>query len=221
MHKHGSLWIFVPDEWASETDLFCRKELGLFRRNWILWLYSFGQSAKQSFTRSHTHLLYFVKTKSQFTYNADAMKVPSARQLVYKDSRAVKSGKQPDDTWCLLKSDLESALRADGDVWSQSRICGTFKEREAHSPNQIPLPLTNRIVKACSNPGDLVCDPFLGAGGSGVSALTFGRRFIGMDISKECVEHSAARLERTLTGIDADGQMALFPLTAKKKGKRS
>jgi site-specific DNA-methyltransferase (adenine-specific) len=202
LHKHGSMWVVMPPQWVSEVDVFCRNHLGLHRRNHVIWFFTFGQAAQKSFTTSHAHLLYYTKTKSVFTYNADDMRVPSARQLVYNDKRAVKGGKQPDDVWAMLKTDLEQALRADGDVWLHSRVCGSFKERQAHSPNQIPLPITDRIIRACSKPNDLCVDPFLGSGGTGVSAVTLGRRFIGFDISKQCVEHSTKRIDAALADLE-------------------
>src|SRR5690606_4157144 len=52
-------------------------------------------------SRSHAHLLYFVKNPDEFTFNANdpAIRVPSARQLVYGDKRANPNGRLPDDTW--------------------------------------------------------------------------------------------------------------------------
>lgn len=196
LHCHGSVWLVIPDEWVAEADLYCRNELRWCRRNWVIWTFSFGNAAQNRFTRSHVHLLYFVKTKSKFTFNADAVRVPSARQAVYNDNRALSKGKLPDDTWALLKPQVEGLLTPADDTWSVSRICGSFKERQKHSPNQIPLPITDRIVQATSNPGDTVLDCFLGAGGAGVSALAAGRNFVGIDISETCCRASAARIRR-------------------------
>lgn len=201
LKKHGALIVFVPDEWIAEVDLFCRQTLKMHRRNVVVWTYTFGQAARKSFTRSHTFILHFVKTKSKFTFNPEGIKVPSARQLVYNDKRQAKGGKLPDDTWCLLKSDLEQALRADGTAWLYSRVCGTYKEREDHSPNQIPVPLMDRLIKACSNPGELVVDFFCGTGSTGVAALQNGRRFLGIDLSPTCIKASAKRLDATLADL--------------------
>lgn len=192
----GSLWVFCPDEWASLTDVTC-KALGMERRNWVVWFFTFGQKAQNRFTRSKVHLLYFAKDRKRFTFNAEAVAVPSARQLVYKDKRATPAGKPPDDTWVLLREQLESC-GPDLDVWLESRVCGTFKERMPHSPNQLPVPLLERIVRACSNPGDLVADPFVGSGSSGVAAVRHGRHFLGYDLSAECVKKSRDRITQEL-----------------------
>jgi DNA modification methylase len=196
----GSFWVFTPDEWAADIDLFLRDKL--HRRNWIVWHYTFGQKATNKFTRSHTHILYFTKSKTDFTFNASAVGIPSARQLVYEDKRAAGL-KPPDDVWCLLKRDLEPQLTPDTDTWLESRICGTFKERKNHSPNQIPLPIMERIVLSCSNVGSLVLDPFGGTFSTGAACVKHGRHFLGLDVSQECVDAGKFRLsELQLEGTE-------------------
>ena len=57
-------------------------------------------NCKYKFSRSHTHLFHFVKDAKKFTFNAHAVRVPSARQLVYADSRALSAGKPPECAPC-------------------------------------------------------------------------------------------------------------------------
>lgn len=199
LHKHGSLWVFVPDEWVSEIDLLCRKDLKMYKRRHVVWAFTFGQRAIGNFTRSHCHLLYMTKTKTKYTFNEEAIRVPSARQLVYKDSRAMKGGKPPDATWMLLREQLEPCMTPDRDSWLVSRVCGTFKERKKHSPNQIPVPLMERIVLSTSNPGDWVMDPFCGTGSSGVACAMHNRNWEGYDLSATCVKETNQRLKDALS----------------------
>lgn len=198
VHKYGSIWVFAPDEWVSEIDMVCRHELKLFKRRHVIWAFTFGQKAQQNFTRSHVHLLYFLKTRSKYTFNEDALRVPSARQAVYKDKRAETKGKPPDDVWMLHRSQLEPHMTPDRDTWLESRICGTYKEREKHAPNQIPEAIMGRIVLACSDPGDLVVDPFAGTGSSGVACARHNRNYLGFDISPTCVRESRRRIAQGL-----------------------
>ncbi len=190
----GSMFICIGDEYAAEVNL-AMKEAGLHFRNWLIWYYTFGESQRKKFNRCHTHILYFTKSPSGFTFNADAVKVPSARQLIYKDKRAKAGGKLPDD------------------VWTISRVCGTFQERildedgSAH-PCQMPRAVMERIVKCSTDPGALVVDPFAGTGTTLDAAQRLGRRFIGCELSEQYVRVSAqrcfedseqfARLERAL-----------------------
>lgn len=60
--------------------------------------------------------------------------------------------------------------------------------------NALPLPLVTRLVKAFSDPGELVVDPMLGSGTTAIAAHLAGRRFIGGDLNPNAVRFAAARL---------------------------
>ena len=94
----------------------------------------------------------------------DSVTVPSARQTKYGDKRAAAGGKNLDD------------------VWQIPRIAGTHAERVEEVPTQLPIALVRLVVGCCSNPGDLVVDPFCGLGTTGVVAGELGRRFVGIEL---------------------------------------
>lgn len=200
LHKHGTFWLAICDEHVSELDVMA-KGLGFHRRSWVVWYYTFGVACQKTFSRSHTHLLYYTKTKSRFTWTGDT-RVPSARQLVYNDKRANPKGKLPDNTWVLAPEDTQKAfVHEDGkwlDTWLASRICGTFHERVDGAANQMPQEIMERIVKACSKPGDLVLDPFGGTFSTGEAALRLDRDFHGFDISKNYCRKGKDRLKAVL-----------------------
>ena len=201
LRPSGALWVFAPDEWVSDIDVHARRKLGFTKQNHVVWVFTFGQAAQKRFTRSKCHLLYLTKSKTKRTFNADALKVPSARQLVYGDKRAQSGGKLPDDTWMLLGSQMEPYMTPDTDAWLQSRVCGTFKEREKHSPNQLPVPIVRRIVEATTKPGDLVVDPFCGSGTTGVVCKLTGRAFRGYDVSSDAVKQARRRIAEAVAEI--------------------
>jgi len=177
----GSFWIAIGDEYAAEIRILGRK-LGLTLRNWVIWHYTFGQATKKKFARSHAHLFYFTKDPKVFTFNDMDIRVPSARQMNYADARANPNGKVPDD------------------VWSISRVCGTFTERVEWHPCQMPEKVLDRILRASSNEGDLVVDPFNGSGTTAAAAARLGRRYFTVDISDQYVEASRQRIADTLAG---------------------
>ena len=185
----GSLWIAIGDEYAAEVRTIAT-ELGLHPRNWVIWHYTFGQNTKSKFARSHTHLLYFVNHRRNFTFNHQAVRVPSDRQTTYADKRANPMGKLPDDVWTEFP-----------------RVCGTFGEREGWHPCQMPEMILARIIRACSNPDDLVFDPFSGSGTTLVVAKKLRRRYFGTDVSKDYVKRIKRRLADTeaLSGIKGEG----------------
>ncbi len=197
LHKHGTFWLAIHDSLVSEMDVLC-KSIGFHKRSHVVWSFTFGVNCAQNFTKSHTHLLYYTKTKSKYTFNADDpdLRVPSARQLIYNDKRANPKGRLPDDIWILRPGELAEFFKGHSDTWLVSRICGTFKERVEGADNQIPLPIMERIIRATSKPGDLVMDPFSGTGSTGVAAVSLGRQYIGYEISATMFAKSRDRISK-------------------------
>jgi len=201
----GTFWLAIGDEYAAELKLIAQNDLGRVCRNWVIWYYTFGVHCNRKFTRSHAHLFYFVKDARQFTFNDEAVRVPSARQLVYADRRANPKGRVPDDTWILRPQDVPEGFNPAEDVWFFSRVCGTFKERAGWHGCQMPEQLLGRIIKACSNPGELVLDPFGGSGTTLAVAKKLGRKWIGFELSREYARQIEKRLKPIKPGDPLDG----------------
>ncbi len=204
----GSFYLAIGDDYAADLCVIARRKLGFNLRNWIIWHYTFGQQPKAKFARSHTHILYFTKDAKEFTFNADDVRVASARQTTYADVRANPKGKLPDDVWFLRPQEAAAAdpqlFSTASDTWNVSRVCGTFKEREGWHGCQMPIEVLNRIIKSSSNPGDVVLDPFNGSGTTVVSAALLKRQYVGIDQSEEYVGYARKRLEHALSQSTAD-----------------
>ncbi len=201
----GTFWLAIGDEYAAELKMILQHEHKLCCRSWVVWYYTFGVNCKYKFSRSHAHLFYMVKSPLHFTFNVDAIRVPSARQLVYADRRAHPQGRLPDDTWILRPQDLPGGFQSHEDTWYFPRVCGTFKERTGWHGCQMPEQLLGRVIRACSNPGDLVLDPFAGSGTTLAVAKKLGRRFLGFELSPEYAARIQARLARTQPGDPLEG----------------
>ncbi len=187
---NGTIYIAIGDEFASEINIIL-KRTGFYFRNWIVWYYTFGQNQRKKFNRAHTHILYFTKDKNQFVFNDKDIRVPSARQLIYKDKRANPIGKIPDD------------------VWEFSRVCGTFKERIGKHPCQMPEDLLELIIKTSSNESDLVLDPFGGTGTTAAVAKNLKRSFVTIEISKDYYNIILKRLEGKVPEIKRNKKVGL------------
>ena len=101
-------------------------------------------------------------------------------------------------------------------------MAGTFKERAGFHGCQMPEQLLGRIVKACSNPGETVLDPFGGSGTTLVVAKKLDRRFIGFEFSKNYAKQIETRLRRTNVGDALSGPedpLASAPKTS--EGRRT
>jgi site-specific DNA-methyltransferase (adenine-specific) len=194
----GTFWLAIGDEYAAELKVMMQRELGLVCRSWVIWYYTFGVNCTKKFSRSHAHLFHMVKDRRKFTFNSKAVRVPSARQLVYGDGRANPDGRLPDDTWVLRPQDIPQSFQPDEDTLYFPRINGTFKEREGWHGCQMPEQLLGRIIRACSNEGELVLDPFGGSGTTLAVAKKLGRKYLGFELSAEY----AARIEKRLASIE-------------------
>ncbi len=203
--KQASIFVAIGDEYAAEMKIQLDR-MGWHFRNWIIWHYTFGVHCRTKFSRSHAHIFYYVVNPNEFTFNEEAIRVPSARQLVYADRRANPRGKLPDDTWVLRPQDEEKSFSDSMDSWYIPRVCGTFKERQkqknekrsAH-PCQMPEAILSRIIKVASNPGDLVLDPFAGSGTTLAVAKQLNRRFLGIELSPDYCQTIKNRLKSITT----------------------
>lgn len=176
----GSLWIISGQEHGAEIDLAIRRA-GFEMRNRITWYESFGVYCTNKFSRTSRPIFYAVKPGGQVTFNREAVTVPSARQTIYRDKRADPRG------------------RIMGDVWSINRVCGTFRERVPGVPTQLPQQLVRRIIEVSSNVGDMVVDPFLGSGTTGVVSVETGRMCLGIERNAEYVAIAKKRLTAAAT----------------------
>jgi site-specific DNA-methyltransferase (adenine-specific) len=193
----GAFWLAIGDEYAAELKVIAHREAGLSLRNWVIWYYTFGVHCSKKFTRSHAHLFYFVKDPKKFTFNDAAIRVPSARQLVYFDNRANAKGRVPDDTWIIRPQAIPDSFNPEEDTWYFPRVCGTFKERAGWHGCQMPEQLLGRIVKACSNLGEIVLDPFAGSGSTLIVAKKLMRNYLGFELSPEYCTQIQERLDAT------------------------
>ena len=217
----GTFWLAIGDEYAAELKLTLQRDCGLTCRSWVVWYYTFGVNCKEKFSRSHAHLFQMVKDPTNFTFNTESIRVPSARQLVYGDKRANPKGRLPDDTWILRPQDIPESFQSDEDTWYFPRVNGTFKERKGWHGCQMPEQLLGRIIRACSNEGESVLDPFTGSGTTLAVAKKLGRKFIGFELSEEYAARAQSRLDAACAGQPLDG--VENPLTSApdtRSGKR-
>ena len=189
----GSFFLAIGDEFVAEHKVRL-DALGLTMRNWIVWHYTFGVNCAKKFNRSHAHILYYVKNPKHYTFNPDAVRVPSARMTTYADRRANPVGKLPDDTWVLRPQESDAHFRDDQDTWHVPRVCGTFKERLGH-PCQMPEGVLERIVRVATNPDGVVLDPFAGSGTTLAVAKKLGRSYVGVELSEQYADGVRKRLQ--------------------------
>lgn len=195
--ENGTLCIHIPDELVTDVEAAVRSR-GLIRVDWIVWHYRFGQCTRSAFINSKAHCLVYVRDPNKRTWNPDAVLVESDR-VKYGDQRTAESvtpGRRvPLDVWGVGDT-FAPDYPGDGPFWGRVTGSASNKERWKGHPNQLPTRYLQRIVRAFSNPGDLVFDPFIGSGTTGLVCRHEGRRFIGVEISPATAESARERIEK-------------------------
>ena len=146
-------------------------------RNEIVWAYTGPGSPKmRQFNRKHDTILWYCKG-DKWTFNKDAVRLPYQKSTVDRGKydtaspttgpglRDVKRGKVPESWWRDIPS---------GGQISRNELVGY--------PTQKPIKLYDRIIRASSNKGDIVLDPFAGCATTPVAAERLDRQWIGMDL---------------------------------------
>lgn len=176
LRPSGSLWIISGQEHGADIDIAIQRA-GMTMRNRICWFESFGVYCHRKFARTSRPIFYATKSRRGFTFNAAAVRVPSARATKYGDRRAAPGGRIMDD------------------VWPINRVCGTFRERVPGVPTQLPESLVRRIIEVSSNPGDTILDPFAGSGTTLAVAKRLGRSGIGIELNADYAGIARRRID--------------------------
>jgi site-specific DNA-methyltransferase (adenine-specific) len=103
--------------------------------------------------------------------------------------KKIAGGKQMRSVW--MDIDKEESVP---DIWTINTPSVEEKHFGKH-PTQKPVALLERIILASTNPYDTILDPFTGSSTTGVVAIKHGRKFIGIDSSKEYMDLSTKRIE--------------------------
>lgn len=88
-------------------------------------------------------------------------------------------------------------------------------------PTQKPVAILKKMIEIASNPDDIVFDPFMGVGSTGVAALELGRRFIGIELEDDYFQAAKQRIESTLKLHNPTQPMALYDTNETTQGKTS
>jgi len=182
LKPNGSFYVMTATQFMPYFDIFLRNKLDILSR--VIWSYdSSGVQAKKYFGSMYEPILYCVKDKSNYTFNANDIlveaKTGSKRKLIdYR--KAVPT--------------VYNTEKVPGNVWDFARVRYRMNEYENH-PTQKPIALLERIIKASSNEGDLILDPFSGTFTTCAVAKNNNRRCIGIEMQDEYIKIGLRRLQ--------------------------
>lgn len=175
LRTDGSLFIHLDYRYVHYVKIILD---GLFGQdqfvNEIIWAYDYGGRPKDRFPKKHDTILWYSKSPNWVFNYDDIERIPYMASGLVGPEKAAR-GKLPTDVWWMTIVPTNS------------------KERTGY-PNQKPVKLIERIITACSNPGDLVADFYCGSGTTGVAAKNLGRDYLLVDINEVAINITNRRL---------------------------
>lgn len=185
LSEKGSIYVHIDWHVGAYVKVLMDDIFGkeLFR-NEIIWWYRRWSAASRNYQRMHDTILYYSKN---VTYTFNIQYQPYSQPDAIEDTvRGVVDGKLvrlKDAEGNYIKRDTKNKGVPCHDVFDIQHIQPTSRERIGYA-TQKPEALLERIIKASSNEGDLVCDFFGGSGTTAAVAERLGRRWITCDIGK-------------------------------------
>lgn len=182
LKSNGSFYVMTSTQFMPYFDIYLREKLDILSR--IIWSYdSSGVQAKKYFGSMYEPILFCVKDKDNYTFNANDILVEAKTGA----KRKLIDYRKPVPT-------VYSSEKVPGNVWEFARVRYRMDEYENH-PTQKPVALLERIIKASSNKGDTVLDPFSGTFTTCFVAKELERNCIGIELQDEYVKIGLRRLQ--------------------------
>ncbi|MCY4657707.1 MAG: adenine-specific DNA-methyltransferase [Gammaproteobacteria bacterium] len=177
----GSMYVMTSTQSMPYIDLWLRERINILSR--IVWHYdSSGVQAKSYFGSLYEPILHCVKDIKHYTFNADDIAVQARTGAV----RNLIDYRKPVPTRYNTK-------KVPGNTWYIPRVRYRMPEYEEH-PTQKPEALLERIIRASSNIGDVVLDPFGGTFTTCAVAQRLARTTIGIELQVDFVKIGVRRL---------------------------
>lgn len=208
LREDGSIFLHIDHTahaWvkALMDGIWGRKQF----RNEIVWAYTGPSNTKRWFPRKHDVLLWFSKGE-EWTFNIDDVRVPYSKSYVDRFKKSYNEGKGKSRIFASghdteRNQELAGIGKVPEDWWHEFSPVGRTKEN-LKFPTQKPIALYSRIIRGCSNAGDVVLDPFCGCATTPVAAERLGRQWVGMDLWDDAHQMVINRLVNE--GLAVEGQ---------------
>lgn len=193
----GSIYLHCDWHKAAHLKLLMDEVFGADRfLNEIAWCYQGTGKTVTQYKRKHDTLLFYSKS-GEWKFNARAVGTPFGEKQKKKFSGKDENGYYKEyrhaDGKVYRKYLQDDDFLPCNDWWSDIFVIQDHSERVGY-PTQKPEALIERVIKASSDPGDIVFDCFMGSGTTQAVAMKLGRRFIGADINLGAIQTTTKRL---------------------------
>ena len=198
----GSLFVLNLPKWAIHHAAFLNQRLEF--RHWIAW--DALSDPRGKLMPAHYALLYYTKPGGNPVFNCSAPGVKAKSDRV-----------MPPDSpkYCLRASCVKRRKQLGdddkvelSDIWFDIHRIKHKRDRDAH-PCQLPEKLMERIIRLTTNRGDLVFDPFCGAGTTAIAATKLGRHFVAVDSDPKYVAMTRTKIAAMREHADMFGEFAV------------
>lgn len=193
----GSIFVLNIPKWALEHAKHLNKTAYL--QNWIVW--DALSTPKGKIMPAHYSLLYYTKNPYGFTFN-QSKKIDHLSYCVRNTCVKSRNHRLFENSYKVEVSDF----------WSDLHRIKHKKDRDDH-PCQLPDKLMDRIIKTFSNEGDLVFDPFAGAGTTAIRAIKNSRKYTTIEIDPAYKEIT----EKKLLDLKKNGEIKRESVIKKEK----
>ena len=194
LSKKGSIFLHCDWHKSHHLRLLMDEVLGAgYFVNDIIWCYyGPGSPGMRQFNRKHDNIFWYSKSKGEWTFNDEDIRVPHNEKTSGNFKAGLKGSGFIDGKYELAEGKIPE------DYW-QFAIAGRYPNdgiKRTGYPTEKPFPLLERIIKAASNPGDIVFDCFMGSGVTAMSSINLGRKFIGADINATSIKDTIMRMNK-------------------------
>ena len=166
-------------------------------RNEIIWCYTGPSGSTKTFPKKHDTILWYSKSDS-WIFNSEEIRVPYKALHTDSGKNAAiwgEKGKLQDEE---TRQKYLDRGKIPPDFWDDIHSGGHMSPNERLGyPTQKPKALSERIIKASSNEGDLVADFFCGSGTLSEAAERTGRKWIASDLSRFAIHTTRKRMLKT------------------------
>ena len=173
----GTFWLAIGDEYAAELKVMLQREHGLTCRSWVIWYYTFGVNCKNKFSRSHAHLFHYGEGPAEVHVQYRRSRFASRRPGNWSTATSV-----PIRTAACRTTRGSCGRRTCPSRFRPTKTPGTFpRVRHVQGTRRLArLPDARTVARTdhsrCSNPGEVVLDPFGGSGTTLAVAKKLGRK---------------------------------------------
>jgi site-specific DNA-methyltransferase (adenine-specific) len=173
--KHDAS-VYICGDWRASASIYNAGSKYFKLQNRITWEREKGRGAKTNWKNCSEDIWYFTMS-GKYKFNIEDVKMKRRVLAPYRENGIPKDWIEGDNS--------NFRITHPSNIWTDITVPFWSMPENTEHPTQKPEKLLAKIILASSNKGDMVFDPFLGAGTTAVTAKKLGRKFCGVEIDEK------------------------------------